>query len=79
MPEYVTALDRSGNPVGYVESRILGDSETIDMLEGWIPVYSESLEEVVGHMVDGYGFIPAGGDVEDHEPFEVIVDPDPGG
>jgi hypothetical protein len=73
MPDYVEALDRSGNAAGYVRADMLVDRELVDeTLGGWIPVYDESLQRVVGHMVDGYGFIPLGGRLEDFEPFERV-------
>ena len=74
MPDYVEALDRAGNNVGYVSADVLVSRDLVDVaLAGRIPVYDHALENVVGHMVDGYGFIPMGGNLEDFEPFEVQV------
>lgn len=72
MPRYIPALDRDGEHAGYVHY------DTMIRLEGSVadealPVYDDSLERVVGHMVPGYGFVPEGASASDLDPFDVEV------
>lgn len=51
IPDFIPALDQSGEIAGYVRHCALAAG-------GAIPVYAEDLETVVGHMLPGQGFVP---------------------
>jgi hypothetical protein len=72
VPDYVTALDRQGNPVGYVKRDALGVfSGRPD--DAFMPVYADDLKTVVGHMVTGRGFVPVGSSDAAVPTFEVTT------
>jgi hypothetical protein len=69
VPDFVPALNRQGNVIGYVsKSDILPPAtgpggfalHASPASTGAIPVYDRSLTHVVGHMVPGIGFVPVG-------------------
>lgn len=70
MPDFVPALNREGGPAGYVAK---GDLGSVDSTA--VPVYSDDLQTVVGHMVPGRGFVPLGADAAAVRPFLVVQAP----
>jgi hypothetical protein len=58
VPDFIPALDRAGQEVGWVsivDVGILGSSGLDE-----VPVYADDLKTVVGHMIAGRGFVPQG-------------------
>lgn len=64
VPEYVPALDRQGQVVGYVRSSdiVLGPpgTQATPPTDQNVPVYDSSLAHIVGYIVTGCGFVPLG-------------------
>lgn len=81
IPDFVTALDRQGNPVGYVpKSAVIAQRAPQALTSGAfqpasIPVYGEDLTTIVGWMVPDKGFVPAGTDPADVPGVDVKVGP----
>ena len=81
VPDYIVALDREGNPVGYVKrDDALGLSPQPTDEQGrpgdaLITVYGEDLVSVVGEMVPGRGFVPAGTDSKLVPTFDIKSGP----
>ena len=68
VPDFVEVLARDGGLAGYVKRSDLMNVGTPGQVRR-IPVYDESLQRLVGHMVDGRGFVPLGVRDEDVPPF----------
>lgn len=62
VPDFVPALGPDGAVVGWV-SKELAVPEADSAARDAIPVYADDLETIVGHMVRGRGFVPAGVDL----------------
>jgi hypothetical protein len=62
-PDFISVAGRDGSVVGYVRKELLlpSDGTGGPEDEAW-PVYGEDLYTVVGQMVPGKGFVPAGVD-----------------
>lgn len=81
VPDYIVALGRDGNPVGYASKEqvfsLVPDAFGKDgrPLDQPIPVYADDLATVVGHMVSGRGFVPLGTDIEAVPLFEASLQP----
>lgn len=72
IPDFVQALGRDGEVVGYVPRTALGIyNGTADL--DVIPVYADDLATLVGHMVAGIGFVPLGADAGALPAFEVTT------
>ncbi len=77
VPDYIVALDRNGDPAGYVRAEaILPDSGRGEPVDGPIPVVDERLN-LVGHMVPRRGFVPLGTPFDDIPPVPTSVVEDP--
>lgn len=68
VPDFVSALTRSGKHAGCVPKQYLLDPE---LTSEDIPVYSDDLRTRVGTMVQGRGFVAAGADPESVPAYEV--------
>lgn len=83
IPEYIVALGRDGNPVGYVSRELTFGlvppalDEVGRPVARAIPVYGEDLVTVVGHMVPDRGFVPLGADYDAIQRLEASVAPIP--
>lgn len=83
VPDYVVALGRDGNAVGYVQREAaLGLApNSVDALgrpmAPTIPVYGEDLVTIVGYMVPDRGFVPLGTDPASVPRFQVELAPAP--
>ncbi len=68
VPDYIVALGRDGNPVGYVsrEQALGSSSDQVDKagrpMAIAVPVFTSDLKTVVGYMYPGRGFVPVGSD-----------------
>jgi hypothetical protein len=75
VPDFIPALDRKGDIVGYVARDEVMPKEGLQPPGGLAPldkpqtVYSRDLKTVVGHMYPGRGFVPLGTDSNDVPPF----------
>ena len=82
VPDFVPALDRSGNVAGYVRKEMLTTSPPTTIEAGRpvsqeVPVYADDLVTLVGHMVPGKGFVPSGTDPESVPNIPVFEAPAP--
>ena len=60
-PDFIPALGHRGEVVGYVSKHhALPDPADADL--DAVPVFTEDLRTLVGHMVAGRGFVPLGSD-----------------
>lgn len=62
VPDFIPALGPDGEVVGWV-SKDLAVPEADSAARDAIPVYADDLKTIVGHMVRGHGFVPAGIDL----------------
>jgi len=62
VPDFIPALSPDGEVVGWV-SKDLAVPEADSAARDVIPVYADDLQTIVGHMVRGHGFVPAGVDL----------------
>jgi hypothetical protein len=72
VPDYVGALDRSGNLAGFVRAADILEDDDSWSPEGPIPVVNDDLE-LVGHMVPDRGFVPLGQPFDSVEKIDVIL------
>jgi len=70
VPDYVAALDRSGDFAGYVSADDILPTDGTPAPDGPIPVVDGNLA-LVGHMVPDRGFVPLGTLFEDVPRFPV--------
>jgi hypothetical protein len=78
-PDFISALDRAGNPAGYVpKSCLFPTAATGPGQDESCPVFADDLITLVGHMVPGRGFVPLGVDPGDVPPFPVQAGPSAG-
>jgi len=81
VPDYIEALGRDGQPVGYVtreDALGLGPQITDNTgrpVDVPITVYAGDLATVVGHMVPGRGFVPLGADPKSIPEYDVKTGP----
>lgn len=72
IPQYIPALDRNGEPAGYIHyDTWLHTQQTLEVEA--LPVYDDSLKHIVGRMVPDYGFVPNGMKLSELEPLNVEV------
>lgn len=68
VPDFIPALDQSGNQVGYVARDLAMPDNANAGSEADIPVYADDLTTVVGRMVAGKGFVAIGKSAADVAP-----------
>lgn len=77
-PDFIAVATGHGDEVGYVPKRFLFPDPTtsavIPRSEPW-PVYAEDLRTLIGHMVQGKGFVPLGVDPSTIPDFPVRAGP----
>lgn len=72
VPDFIPALDRSGDEVGWVSKHLaVPVDQSLDRTV--IPVFGDDLKTVVGHMIAGRGFVPLGADPNSVDEFEVTT------
>lgn len=74
LPEFVSALGRDGEHVGYVPREYLFPVNDDDLLNRPAPVYDETLRRIVGHMHPGRGYVPSGANPATVPRFEMEFD-----
>lgn len=73
VPDFIVALGRDGQPVGYVSKDLVLVPQVDDTgrpVAPTIPVYGDDLTTVVGHMVPDRGFVALGTDDASVPTFE---------
>ncbi|MEX1007243.1 MAG: hypothetical protein WD271_05295 [Acidimicrobiia bacterium] len=79
VPDYIPALDRRGDIVGYVARDEVMPQEGLEPPGELAPqdkpetVYDKDLKTVVGHMYPARGFVPVGTDPRDVPPISVSI------
>lgn len=76
-PDFIEALGRDGEIVGYIPKEYLGAQTPVDTNgdELPLPVYADDLTTLIGSNVAGVGFVPLGVRPESLPTFEVTVAP----
>ncbi len=77
VPDFIPALDRAGNQVGYVSRDLAMPDASKAGSEAPIPVYADDLTTVVGSMVPGRGFVHLGARTSDVPSFEARTSESP--
>jgi hypothetical protein len=76
IPDFVRALDRDGEPAGFVPKSALAIYNGVEDADV-IPVYADDLKTIVGHMIAGVGFVPQGADAKAMPTFQVTTGTSP--
>jgi len=77
VPDFIPALDRAGNQVGYVSRDLAMPDPSEAGSEVPIPVYADDLTTIVGSMMPGRGFVPRGARASDVPSFVVRTSENP--
>jgi hypothetical protein len=77
VPDFVPALGRDGEVVGYVTRQDLGLDDNTGEAQV-MAVYGDDLSTVIGHMVAGVGYVPLGTDPASLPTFHIVTSADDG-